>query len=147
MEVLVFKVSWVHQVPVVPLVKKVNLVHLVPLVLLVHLVLLVNLWVTMLRRWLPFSAKASPRALTHYKEMTLKYLPDSSERRLLMTNAEILLPRLMNSLRPHSRSSSNQKEPKMHLLKLARTCHMLIQNIPVVNIGLIPMRVASRTLF
>merc|ERR1711962_1366623 len=135
MEVLVYKVSWVHQVHVVPLVRKVNLV------------LLVSLWVMMLRLWLPFSAKASPRAPTHYRVMTLKFLPDSSERKSLMTNAEILSPRLMNSSRPHSRSSSNQKEPKMHLLKLARTCHMLIQNIPVVNIGLIPMRVASRMLF
>jgi len=97
MEVLVYKVSWVPQVHVVHMVRKVVLVHLVPLVLLVHLDLLASLWVTMLRRWLPFSAKDRTRALTHCREMTLRCLPDSLERRSLMTNVEILLPRLMNS--------------------------------------------------
>jgi len=97
MEVLVYKVSWVPQVPVVQWVKKVILVHLVPLVLLVHLDHLVSLWVMMLRPWLPFLVKASPRALTHYREMTLNYQLDSLERRSPMTNVEILLPRLMNN--------------------------------------------------
>lgn len=147
MEVLVYKVSWVPQVLVVPLVRKVDLVHLVPQDLLVHLDLLASLWATMLRRWLPFLVKASPRAPTHYKEMTRKYPLDSSERRLLTTNAETLSPRLMNSLRLHSRSSLNLKEPRTHLPKLARTCHMLIQNIQVVSTGLIPMRVAFKMLF
>lgn len=144
MEALVYKVLWVPQVPVVPVVRKVNLVHLVLLVLLDHQALLASLWDTMLRRWLPFLAKASPRAPTHYKETTLNYLPDFLERRSPMTNAEILSPRLMNSSRPHSKSSLNLREPRILLLRPARTLHMLIQNYLVVSIGSTLMKVTSR---
>lgn len=145
MEALVLKVSWVHLVPVVLLVKKVRQVPLVLLVLLVLLVHLENLWATTPLLWQLSSDKANPRVLILYKETTQIFQHASSAGKSLTTSAESLLPRLMNSSRPPSRSSSNQKAPRNLLPRLAVTSHMPILNYQAANTGSILMRVIPRT--